>query len=228
MNESELRHQIVLGCRILSRRGLVEAFGHISARLEDGGILMTPRKALLLVEDDEICRLDADGKQVGGTGSPPVETNMHLAAYRARPDIWAIARTHSPITSSFAAMGRPVRAIHGFGTHLGEVVPVYEEVALVSNADRANGVAQTLDDLDAVLLRGNGTLVTAPNVVEAVMRAIWLEEAAGIQWRIFAAGENPIYLTPEEVDERRVMDMPHEPIRAWDYEVAMLAGGTVG
>src|SRR4051812_42056889 len=114
MNEAELRAQMVLGCRILSRRGLVEAFGHLSARLDDGTVLMTPRKALLLVEADEICHLDPDGKQIGGMGSPPVETNMHLTAYRRRPDVKAISRTHSFVTSAFAAMGRPVRAIHGF------------------------------------------------------------------------------------------------------------------
>src|SRR5436305_9571724 len=91
MNEAEIRAQMVLGCRILSRRGLVEAFGHISARLDDGTILMTPRKALLLVEADEICHLDLQGRRIGGTGSPPVETNMHLAAYRSRPDVNAIA-----------------------------------------------------------------------------------------------------------------------------------------
>src|SRR5437773_1235072 len=105
MNEAELRAQMVLGCRILSRRGLVEGFGHISTRLDESSILMTPRKALLLVESEEIVRLDLNGTKLGGTGDAPVETNMHLAAYRARPDIHAIARTHSFTTSSFAAMG---------------------------------------------------------------------------------------------------------------------------
>ncbi len=228
MTEAELRVQMVLGCRILSRRGLVEGFGHISARLDDGTVLMTPRKALLLVEAEEIVHLDPRGKQIGGTGSAPVETNMHLAAYRHRPDVQAISRTHSFTTSSFAAMGRPVRAVHSFGTHLGETVPIYPNLALVSNEERANAVAATLGEGDAVLLRGNGTLITAPDVVQAVMRAIWLEESAQMQWRIFAAGAEPTYLTSEEVAQRRVMDMPHEPIRAWDFEVAMLVPSPFG
>jgi ribulose-5-phosphate 4-epimerase/fuculose-1-phosphate aldolase len=217
---------MVQGCRILSRRGLVEGFGHVSARLDDGSILMTPRKALLVVQEDEICHLDAGGKQIAGTGRPPVETDMHLAVYRARPDVRAIARTHSPITSAFAAMSRPVRAVHGFGTHLGQTVPVHERVGLVSDTDRAGGVVATLGNLDAVLLRGNGTLITAPTLVDAVMRAVWLEEAATIQWRILAAGESPVYWSAEEVAQRRVSDMPHEPIRAWEFEVAMLSDGS--
>jgi ribulose-5-phosphate 4-epimerase/fuculose-1-phosphate aldolase len=221
MDEGELREQIAVGCRILSRRGLVEGFGHISARLEDG-FLVTPRKALLLVEPGEIVRLDASGKQTGGTGAPPVETAMHLAAYRARPDVSAISRTHSFYTSSFAAMGRSIKPVHSFGTHLGDEVPIHPDVELVSNEERARAVVTTLGRHDAVLLRGNGTLITAPSVVEAVMRAIWLEESAAIQWRIRAVGGEPIYYTRIEVATRRVMDMPHEPVRAWDFEVAML------
>src|SRR5688572_28567333 len=116
MNEEELRGQMAVGCRILNRRRLVEAFGHLSAQLDDRTILMTPRKALLRVQAEEICHLDAEGRQIGGSGDPPVETNMHLAVYRHRPDVRAIARTHSFFTSALATMGRPVRALHGFGT----------------------------------------------------------------------------------------------------------------
>jgi ribulose-5-phosphate 4-epimerase/fuculose-1-phosphate aldolase len=222
MQESDARQQIVLGCRILSHRRLVEGFGHISVRLDDGTVLVTPRKALLLVEAEEIIRLTTDGQVLGGTGAAPVETNMHLAVYRRRPDVQAIARTHSFTTSAFASMGRPIRAVHNFGTHLGEEVPIYPDIALVATPERAESVADALGSHDAVLLRGNGTLVTAPTLTEAVMRAVWLEESATLQATILAAGGQPTYFTPEEVARRRVMDMPHEPVRAWDYEIATL------
>lgn len=222
VNEDEIRSDMAVGCRILSRRGLVEGFGHLSVRLEEGAVLITPRKALLLVEADEIVRLDPDGRQTGGTGAAPVETPMHLAVYRSRPDVGAIARTHSPAAAAFAAMGRPIRPVHAFGTHLGDEVPVYPDISLVSTIERGTAVAEALGPGDAVLLRGNGTLVTAPTLVEAVMRAIWLEESALLQWRIGAMGGEPILFTHDEVARRRVMDMPHEPIRAWEYEVATL------
>jgi ribulose-5-phosphate 4-epimerase/fuculose-1-phosphate aldolase len=222
MDEGEIRAQMAIGCRILSRRGLVEGFGHLSARLPDGSVLITPRKALLLVQPEEIARLGPDARQIGGAGSPPVESAMHLAAYRYRPDVQAVSRTHSPTTSVFASMGRPIRPVHNFGTHLGDEVPIYPDIDLVATAELGDAVTRALGERDAVLLRGNGTLITAPTLVEAVMRAIWLEESALLQWRILAAGGSPIYFTSDEVARRRVMDMPHEPVRAWDYEVAML------
>jgi ribulose-5-phosphate 4-epimerase/fuculose-1-phosphate aldolase len=76
-----------------------------------------------------------------------------------------------------------------------------------------------------VPLPRSSTFITAPNLVEAVMRAIWLEEAATIQWRVFAAGGEPMFLTADEVARRRAQDMPHEPVRAWEYETTMLGRG---
>jgi ribulose-5-phosphate 4-epimerase/fuculose-1-phosphate aldolase len=224
LDEGELREQIVVGCQILSRRGLVEGFGHLSARLDDGSLLITPRKPLLLVERDDIVRLDSTGQQVGGSAQSPLEANMHLVAYRRRPEIRAIARTHSFMTSAFAAAGQSIRPVHGLGANLGEEVPVYADIGLVSNDLLAEQVVATLGHHEAMLLRGNGTLVVAPSLREAVMRAIWLEESATIEWRIRAMGAKPIWLTGEEVDARRSIE-PSDAVRAWDYEVAMLSRG---
>jgi ribulose-5-phosphate 4-epimerase/fuculose-1-phosphate aldolase len=224
LDERAVREQMVFGCQILSRRGLVEGFGHLSARLEDASVLITPRKPLLLVEPNEIVHLDAAGEQLDGAGDPPVEANMHLAAYRRRPEVHAVARTHSSITTAFAAAGQSIRPLHGLGSHLGEEVPVYADISLVSSELLAEEVVASLGHHEAVLLRGNGTLIVAPSLVEAVIRAIWLEESASVEWHIRAMGERPIWLTGEEVDARRVVDAS-EPTRAWDYEVAMLRRG---
>ena len=58
---ADLAGQMVTGCAILSEQGLVEGFGHLSARLPGDRILMTPRKALALVHEDELLTLDLDG-----------------------------------------------------------------------------------------------------------------------------------------------------------------------
>jgi ribulose-5-phosphate 4-epimerase/fuculose-1-phosphate aldolase len=78
-----------------------------------------------------------------------------------------------------------------------------------------------------VLLHGNGTLVTAPTLVEAVTRAIWLEESATIQLAAISAGLEPRYLTADEAQRAAAMDMPHEPIRAWAFYAALAAGDVV-
>lgn len=214
---------MVTGCQILSEQGLVEGFGHLSARLPSGQILMTPRKALALVQPEDLVTLDLDGQVVRGS-RPALEAAMHLAVYRARPDVQAIARTHSRACAVLGVLGWPVRAVHGFGCHLGAVVPVYDDVGLVHDRAAGEAVAAALGSHAALLLRGNGTLVTAPSLVEAVVRAIWLEEAAAIQLAARSAGGEPRYFTPEEIARRGAQDRADEPHRAWAFYAALAAG----
>lgn len=219
----DLQDLIVTGCQILTEQGLVEGFGHLSARLPDGNILMTPRRAIALVQADELITLDLEGNVVAGE-RPALEVAMHLAVYRARPDVQAIARTHSRACAVLSVMGRPVRAVHGFGCQLGHTVPVHDDLALVGDRARGDALAAFLGDGRAALMRGNGTIVVGSSVVEAVARAIWLEESAAIQLAALSAGAEPRYLTPEEVAERSVRDMPDEPRRAWAFYAALAAG----
>jgi len=107
---TDLAARMVTGCAILSEQGLVEGFGHLSARLPGDRILMTPRKALALVQEEELLTLDLAGNVLAGEGRPAVESAMHLAIYRHRPDVHAIARTHSRACAVFAVTNRPVRA----------------------------------------------------------------------------------------------------------------------
>lgn len=220
-----LQTEMATGCAILSQRRLVEGFGHLSARIPGTDhILMTPRKALGLVQADELLTLDLDGNVVQGDARPAVEVSMHVAVYRRRPDVQAISRTHSFRTSVFAIAGEPIRAVHRFGCHLGPAVPVFPDVTLIGQRSLGEAIADLLGDRQAVLLRGNGTLITAPTLIEAVMRAVWLEESAELQLVARAAGLTPRYLPPDEVRRCAAMDMPHEPIRAWDLYAAQAAG----
>ena len=224
---ADLKSQIVTGCAIMSEQGLVEGFGHLSARLLGDRILMTPRKALGLVGADELLTLDMQGNVLEGAGRPAVETAMHLAIYRRRADVQAIARTHSRACAVFSASNRSVQAVHRFGCHLGAEVPVYPDFALVGSPDLGDTVAEFLGDRAAVLLRANGTLVTGPSLIEAVMRAIWLEESATIQLAALSAGLTPHAFSAEDAARAATMDMPHEPQRAWEFYAALASGDIV-
>jgi ribulose-5-phosphate 4-epimerase/fuculose-1-phosphate aldolase len=101
---------------------------------------------------------------------------------------------------------------------------VYDDVGLVHDRAAGEAVAAALGSHAALLLRGNGTLVTAPSLVEAVVRAIWLEEAAAIQLAARSAGGEPRYFTPEEIARRGAQDRADEPHRAWAFYAALAAG----
>lgn len=217
--EAAARARIVTAARILDTERLVEAFGHVSARHRDGRgrerVLITPRTALSLVGPKDIATLDLD---TGATvrGKPPLEAALHLAIYRARPDVQAICRTHSPMASVFGALGRPLRPLHGFGTWLGPQVPVFETTRLIAASLLAAQVATALGAGPAVMLRGNGAVIPGGSVAEAVFKAILLEEAAALEYRAAMLGA-PRFYEAAEIADRLAMDRTDEPLRAWAH-----------
>lgn len=222
----ELRAEVLTACRVLTRFGIAEGFGHVSARIPDAGrVLITPRKALGLVSrDSELVELDMDGRQVAGSGSPPLEVPMHLAVYRRRPDVMAAARGHPRHVAAFACAGEPLKVAHGFGANLGAVVNVFEQPFLVASAEMGDGVAAALGSSQAVILQSNGMLAVGQSVPHACVQALFLEETAAAQLLARGAGLTPRPYSPEGAARRHGDDRVHEPIRAWEYYVGAVEG----
>src|SRR5215475_644018 len=192
-----LRAEVLTACRVLTHFRIVEGFGHVSARVPDAErILITPRRALGLVAEAELVELDRDGRQFAGDGAPPLEAAMHLAVYRRRGDVMAIARGHPRHVAAFACAGEPLRIAHGFGANLGHVVPV------VGSAERADGIADALSDGSAVILQSNGMLAVGQSVAHACVQALFLEESAQAQLLAQDAGFMPRFYTREEAARR--------------------------
>jgi ribulose-5-phosphate 4-epimerase/fuculose-1-phosphate aldolase len=221
----ELRAEVLTACRVLTHFRIVEGFGLVSARIAGAErILITPRRALGLVTEPELIELDLDGRQVAGEGSPPLEAAMHLAVYRGREDVIAIARGHPRHVAAYASAGEPLQIAHGFGANLGHVVPVFGAPLLVTNAERAQGIVETLGAAGAVILRANGMLAVGQSVAHACVQALFLEETAQLQLLAAGAGLTPRFYSPEEATRRHGDDRVHEPLRAWEYYVAVAEG----
>jgi ribulose-5-phosphate 4-epimerase/fuculose-1-phosphate aldolase len=221
----ELRAEMLTACRVLTHFRIVEGFGHVSARIAgEDRILITPRKALGLVSEAELVELDADGRQVAGEGSPPLEAAMHLAVYRGRSDVMAIARGHPRHVAAYACAGEPLRIAHGFGANLGHVVPVFGEPVLVTSPERAAGLVETLGEAGALILRANGMLAVGQSVEHACVQALFLEETAELQLLAAGAGLTPRFYSAESAARRHGDDRVHEPLRAWEYYVAVAEG----
>src|SRR4051812_31402037 len=93
MNE-DLATIIITACRIMDGHGLTEGFGDVSARLGDW-IMMTPARPPGKVNAENLLTFTLEGDRVNGIGPASLETPLHLAIFRARPDVMAICRTYS-------------------------------------------------------------------------------------------------------------------------------------
>jgi HCOMODA/2-hydroxy-3-carboxy-muconic semialdehyde decarboxylase len=94
---------------------------------------------------------------------------------------------------------------------------VFDDPRLITNEEIGTRLAQFIGKGTGALLRGNGTAIVGKDVVEAVIRAIYLEESAMLQLKAQQIGR-PRYYTPEEVAERGAvaLETPHM-LRAWEH-----------
>lgn len=214
----QLKNEVVSACRILSREKLVQGFGHVSARIIDSDLfIITPRISLALVTETELLTMNLDGDLVAGDHPAPFEAALHAAIMRMKPRVNAITRIHSRVANIFSVTDRKLEPVHNHGSFFAGGVPVFYRPDLISTAQLGEEVASTIGDHPAVLLRGNGQITVGRTVPEAVMMAIYLEEAAEILYGALQIG-TPIPLTIDEAVKRQVEALPPVDLeRAWNY-----------
>jgi L-ribulose-5-phosphate 4-epimerase len=214
----QLKKDIISACRILSDKKLIEGFGHVSARIPDSDLfLMTPRIGLALVKESQLLTMNLKGEIIQGKDPTPSETWLHTAIMKAKPKINAITRIHGRIANIFSVTDRKLEAVHNHGSFFAGGVPVFYKPDLITTLKLGEEVVQTLGDGPAVLLRGNGQVTVGRTIPEAVMMAIYLEEAAEVLYGALQIG-TPIPLTSAESAQRQVEALPPVDLeRAWNF-----------
>jgi len=203
-----LLEDIVVGSRILADFGVVDGFGHVSARspTNPNHFLMSRSLAPALVTADDIMEFDLDGNPVDARGRTVfLERFIHSEIYKARPDVMSVVHTHSPGVIPFSVSKVPLRAMFHNPAFLAVGVPVWdirkdfgETSMLVANAALGKSLAETLGDKPVVLMRGHGDVTVGPTVKMAVFRAYYTDVNAKLQAQALALGGEPNYLTPGE------------------------------
>jgi HCOMODA/2-hydroxy-3-carboxy-muconic semialdehyde decarboxylase len=206
--DAALIEDIVLGSRILADFGVVDAFGHVSARhpANPNRFLMSRSLAPALVTAGDVMEFDLDGNAIDAGGRAVfLERFIHGEIYKARPDVMAVVHTHSPGVIPFTVSQVPLRpmfhnaAFLGAGASVWEIRKDFGETdMLVRDAARGKSLAQMLGDKSVVLMRGHGDVTVGPSVKVAVFRAYYTDVNARLQTQAIALGGIINFLTPEE------------------------------
>ncbi len=204
----ELLDDLALGSRILAEFGVVDAFGHVSARdpANPSHFLMSRSLAPALVTADDIMEFDADGNAVDARGRQVfLERFIHAEIYRARQDVMAVVHAHSLGVIPFAASKTPLKPMFHNAAFLAAGVPVWDIAKdfgvtnmLVADNARGKSLAAALGDKSVVLMRGHGDVTVGPNVKVAVFRAYYTDVDARLQAQAIGLGSEITYLSPEE------------------------------
>jgi ribulose-5-phosphate 4-epimerase/fuculose-1-phosphate aldolase len=175
-----LKEKVVLICKVLQNQGMLDGYGHISARLPGDRILSTPHMPPGKVALRDLIILDMAGQKLEGLGEPNGETPMHTSIYKARPDVQCILHYH-PDELVAVSVTTGIKVVANCGVHFHRGAPIYDSPLLIRNGELGDKVAATLGDRNAVLLRGHGGTVVANDPDMLLRLGIDLVRTARIQ-----------------------------------------------
>ena len=211
--------------RILADQGVFDAAGHVSMRHPGHAerFLMSRSLAPQMITADDIMEFDLGCNAIDPRGRNGfIERYLHGEIFKARPDVMAIAHSHSPSTIAFGLSNVPMRAMYHNAAFLAAGVPVFDirekfgtTDIVVSSSDKGAALAAVLADKPVALLRAHGMVAVGPSLPVAVFRAIFTVTSANIQHQALALG-GPIAAL--DAEEGRVADVVNVQTvgRSWD------------
>jgi ribulose-5-phosphate 4-epimerase/fuculose-1-phosphate aldolase len=183
MTEHEARQDLPAYGRSLFARGYsCGTSGNLSARLDDGTLLVTPTNVSLgNLQPDQLSHLSADGAHLDGP-PPTKEAWLHLAMYATRQQDAAVVHLHSTyaVALSCRTDRPPDDALPSLTPY---VVMRVGRVATVPYGRPGDGtLATTVRDLarhtHSLLLANHGPVVSGVSIGAAAAIAEELEETA--------------------------------------------------
>ena len=183
-------------------------------RLSKDRFLVTPSRVPYDKRQfDDVVVLDGSGNVIKGSRRPTSETKMHLAVYKARPDVNGIVHAHPLYCTMLAVMGEPLRPIlDEMLPYLGGVIEV-TQFAPSGSAEIAAECVKSLGNRAAVLLANHGNLCVGKNMSRAFQTAKYVEKYAQIYLQVLSL--NRVRLVPEE---RQKQQVPHyERLKEMDW-----------
>lgn len=201
-SESKLREQICLLAKSMFDRGLTGgSTGNISARTEDGGLLVSPTGSSFgRLDPAELSRFDAAGRHIAGL-KPTKEMPLHSAFYETRKSAGAVVHLHSCHSVAWSMMPEidPDNVLPPLTPYAIMKLGKVQLLPFLMPGDAAMGEAlRSLGGKRSAVLLANHGPVVAGKDVEAACNAIEeLEETAKLA--IMMRGFDARALTPAQV-----------------------------
>ena len=183
--------QLLDAGRHLVTRGLVQASGgNLSVRLPGTDHFLVTGSGTWLdrLTTDDLVELTLHGERVSGAQRPSVEWKLHQRTYAVRPDVQAVIHLHPQHVLLVDMLGAPIRFTtldHQFYLGSAGRVPFHP----AGSKEIADAAADAARDHDAVVMAHHGCSTLGDTVSMALRRALNLEEAAAMTYRLLMAGD---------------------------------------
>jgi L-fuculose-phosphate aldolase len=162
--------------------------GNLSVRV-DGGMLITPTgMAYGDMRAADLVEVRGDGRVAPGQRVASSEWRLHLAIYKARPDVGAIVHTHSLNATALSCLHRSIPAFHYMVAEFGGDRVACASYATYGSEELARYALKALGPRHACLLANHGAIAVADTLRKAYERAGELEALAAQYARALTVG----------------------------------------
>ncbi|MFC1454092.1 class II aldolase/adducin family protein [Verrucomicrobiota bacterium] len=200
-----IRDEIVKYGAKITKALVAVSGGSISAR-EGNKIWIQPAdSAMDEMRSGSMCGIELrSGLQINGKKQPSPEMDMHLAVYRARPDIVTVFHTHSPWVIGVISAGKKFRPMFAeFINDLGRTgsVPYFTPASKALN----RRIADLAEKYDTIFMVNHGMLTMGVNLKQAFFRCAVAEDAAKSLLAASVVGK-PLFFSQKKVREILSLD----------------------
>jgi L-fuculose-phosphate aldolase len=194
---------VLAAAKDMLRRGLVEGTaGNISARRQDGNLVITPSSVdYANMAIDDLVVVDPDGAvlQAADGRNPSSEMALHLACYRAFDDIGSVIHSHPVWATMFAVAHQPIPAcVDEFAVYCGGEIRC-TDYAASGTSDVGNNAVKALEGRAAALIANHGLVAIGPRPDKVLHVTALVERTAQIVWGARALG-GPVPI-PDETNK---------------------------
>ena len=199
-----IKKQVVETAQNLTRKGyLMATGGNLSIRvLGQNAFAITPSNYdYMKMLSEDVCILDFELNVLEGQRLPSVESAMHGAIYKARPDVNAVVHTHQVYASALSLIKSPIPALFDEQARfLGRTVEIIPYAPSGTGFLKNTIAKHVKNHNNAFLMQNHGALCLGHDVERAEHNVEILEKCS-LAYLLAICSEKPISRIPLAVRE---------------------------
>ncbi|MFM0047783.1 class II aldolase/adducin family protein [Paraburkholderia sediminicola] len=201
--ETEARRQLACAYRLFDHFGWHELiYNHITVRVpgNDEHFLINPFGLMYReVKASNLVKIDVDGTVVGSADHSvnPAGFVVHSAIHRARPDMHAVAHTHTTAGQAVACQKQGLLPLSFTSMFYTDQVAYHDFEGITLDTDECARLTADLGSRRVMILRNHGLLVCGETIAETFMDLYHLQRACEVQVAASAGGAELNFAGPE-------------------------------
>jgi L-fuculose-phosphate aldolase len=174
--EEQIEHLIDFGKKVATKNLIWANSGNISYRLTEISFIISGSGAHLAeLKNDDFVVLDLEGNVLEGEKKPSIESKMHSAIYRAKPESSSVFHSQAFFTTLISCTDFEVKA-----DLFPESMAYLKTICRVSynhpgSKELAEDVAKVISDCDILILNNHGAICAGSSLSDILLKTETLE-----------------------------------------------------